>query len=522
MPVLETRDITKLFPGVVANDRVSFSLERGEIVALLGENGAGKSTLMNVVYGLLSPDNGTVLVDGLPVKIRSPRDAIDLGIGMVHQHFMLVETLTVTENIVLGREPVRYGQIVDFATAKKRVRELSDRYGLMVDPDARIADLSVGMQQRVEILKALYQGARILILDEPTAVLTPQEVLGLFQVVRSLVSEGLAVVLITHKLDEVMVSADRVVVMRDGRVVGETRPSSTDEVGLARLMVGRDVVLRVERTEARPRDVVLEVTDLAARDDRKVEALKGVTFQVRGGEILGIAGVDGNGQRELVESIVGLRRPERGTIALKGSDITHASTRHTIAAGVSHVPEDRHRRGLVLEFDLAENLILGDHSRAPFASGGVMHRKAIVATAEKRIADYDVRTPSWNLPAGNLSGGNQQKLVLARELGRDPELLVAAQPTRGLDVGAIEFVHKRILAERDSGKAVLLVSMELEEILALSDRILVMYGGRVAAEVAAADADAETLGYYMTGGTRHDADSAAAPAAPTSPAGGAL
>lgn len=512
MPVLEMRGITKLFPGVVANDRVSLQLERGEIVALLGENGAGKSTLMNVCYGLLGSDGGEILVDGAPVRIRSPRDAIALGIGMVHQHFMLIEPLTVTENIVLGHEPARFG-VIDFAQARTRVRELSERYGLKVDPDARVLDLSVGMQQRVEILKALYQGVRILVLDEPTAVLTPQEVRELFGVVRSLVSEGLAVVLITHKLDEVIQIADRVVVMRDGRVVGETRPAETDEVGLARMMVGRDVVLRIDKAEARTGAPVLQVDGLEVKDDRGLDAVRGLSLTVRGGEIVGIAGVDGNGQRELVEAIVGLRKPVAGTIRLKGDDITHAAPAATIAAGVSHVPEDRHRRGLVLEFDLAENLILGDHSRPPFADHGILRRSVIAAEAAKRIADYDVRTPSASVLAGNLSGGNQQKLVLARELGRDPELLIAAQPTRGLDVGAIEFVHRRIVAERDAGKAVLLVSMELEEVLSLSDRILVMYDGRVAAEFAGADADEERIGYYMTGGG-HTAGSAGVMTAP--------
>jgi simple sugar transport system ATP-binding protein len=503
MPVLELREITKIFPGVRANDRVSLRLERGEIVALLGENGAGKSTLMNVVYGLMAPDGGEVLVDGRRVNIRTPRDAIALGIGMVHQHFMLVQTLTVTENIILGHEPSRFG-VIDFASARTKVAELSTRYGLKVEPDEKVADLSVGMQQRVEILKALFQGARILILDEPTAVLTPQEVRELFGVVRSLVAEGLSVVLITHKLDEVMGAADRVVVMRDGRVVGETTPLQTDQVGLARMMVGRDVVFSVEKTPPKIGETVLEVRDLAVLDDRRLEALKCISLSVRAGEVVGIAGVDGNGQRELVEAIVGLRKPTSGSISLRGKDITHAAPHATIHAGVSHVPEDRQRRGLVLEFDLAENLVLGDQSDAPYATAGIMHGRVIDATARERIADYDVRTPSIHVLAGNLSGGNQQKLVLAREMGRDPELLVAAQPTRGLDVGAIEFVHRRILAERDSGKAVLLVSMELDEIMSLSDRILVMYEGRVAAELNSDEADAERIGYFMTGGSKKD------------------
>jgi ABC-type uncharacterized transport system ATPase subunit len=509
MAVLELRDVTKVFPGVVANDAVSLKLERGEIVALLGENGAGKSTLMNVVYGLLTADGGEVLVDGEPVRIRTPRNAIDLGIGMVHQHFMLVEPLTVTENIVLGHEPVR-GPVLDLAKARAAVCEISDRYGLKVDPDARIMDLQVGFQQRVEILKALYQGARILILDEPTAVLTPQEVTELFAVVRTLVNEGLSVVLITHKLEEVLAVADRVIVMRDGKVVGETRPAETDEVALARMMVGRDVVLRIEKGAAKPGEVALKVVDLHVEDDRRLLAVKGVDFEVRRGEILGIAGVSGNGQSETVEAIVGLRQPKSGRIELLGRDITRGSARDAIAAGVSHVPEDRHKRGLVLEFDLAENLILGDHRELPYSKRGLMHPKSIGEVARSRIGDFDVRTPSEHVLAGALSGGNQQKLVLAREIGRDPELLIAAQPTRGLDVGAIEFVHKRILAERDAGKAVLLVSLELEEVLALADRIIVMYEGRIVAEFAAGEADALMLGVFMTGGGREHDRSAAA------------
>jgi ABC-type uncharacterized transport system ATPase subunit len=510
MPVLELREITKVFPGVRANDRVSLKLERGEIVALLGENGAGKSTLMNVAYGLLSADSGQILVDDKPVRIRTPRDAIALGVGMVHQHFMLVEPLSVTENIILGNEPARFG-VLDRAKARERVVELSAEYGLRVDPDATVGELSVGMQQRVEILKALYQGARILILDEPTAVLTPQEVRELFAVIRSLVKAGLSVVLITHKLDEVMGAADRVVVMRDGRVVGETTPSATDQIGLARMMVGRDVVLRIDKTPSKPGETVLQVTDLVVPGERGLEAVKGVSFTVRAGEIVGIAGVDGNGQTQLVEAIVGLRRPSAGRIDLKGRDITHAPSRETIEAGVSHVPEDRHRRGLVLEFDLAENLILGDHRRPPYASRGITDPKAISETARKRIADYDVRTPSEHVLAGALSGGNQQKLVLARELGREPGLLVAAQPTRGLDVGAIEFVHGRLLAERGNGTAILVVSMELEEVMSLSDRILVMYGGRVVAEFAAGEADADRIGYFMTGGKSPEVSPEAAP-----------
>ena len=503
-PVLELRHITKRFPGVRANDDVSITVHRGEVLALLGENGAGKSTLMNVAYGLLAADAGEMLVDDSVVDIKRPRQAIDLGIGMVHQHFMLVEPLTVTENIVLGLEPTSFGGVLDTQTARARVVELSGQYGLKVDPDARVIDLSVGMQQRVEILKALYREARILILDEPTAVLSPQEVDELFDIVRKLVNEGLSVVIITHKLDEVRAFSDRIIVMRAGRVVGETTPAEASEADLARMMVGREVVFRVEKRPSTPRDVVLEVKDLEVLDDRKLHAVRGVSLVVREGEIVGIAGVDGNGQRELVEAIVGLRRPSAGQLLLRGKDITHANAAASIGAGVSHVPEDRQRRGLILEFDLVENLALGDHRRPPYVRHGVLDRRAMDETAKTRIADYDVRTPSEHIAAGNLSGGNQQKLVLARELGRDPDLLVAAQPTRGLDVGAIEFVHRRILAERDGGKAVLLVSMELEEVMSLSDRILVMYEGRIVAEYEAGTVSEQELGLYMTGGGEGD------------------
>jgi len=515
-PVLELKHITKRFPGVLANNDVSAAVAPGEVLALLGENGAGKSTLMNVAYGLLDADEGEIVVDGEIVKIRAPRDAIALRIGMVHQHFMLVEPLTVTENIVLGMEPSGPFGIIDQATARARVVELSDRYGLKVDPDARVRDLSVGRQQRVEILKALYREARILILDEPTAVLTPQEVRELFEIVRELVAQGLAVVIITHKLDEVMAFADRIIVMRNGAVVGETSPSACNEEGLAKMMVGREVVLRVEKGPSTPGANVLQVTDLTALDDRKLEALKGVSFVVREGEIVGIAGVDGNGQTELIEAIMGLRRPTAGTVQLRGKDITHDSPAGTIAAGVSHVPEDRHRRGLVLEFDLVENVALGDQRRPPFSRFGVLNRKALDAEARSRIAEYDVRTPSEHVAAANLSGGNQQKLVLARELGRNPDLLIAAQPTRGLDVGAIEFVHRRILAERDSGKGVLLVSMELEEVMSLSDRILVMYEGRVVAEFEGGTVTEEELGYYMTGGKKRNSGGSASSSEVTS------
>ncbi len=518
VPALELRGITKTFPGVIANQDVSLTVHPGEVVALLGENGAGKSTLMNVAYGLLEADAGEVLVGGEPVQIRNPRDAIALGIGMVHQHFMLAEPLTVTESIILGNEPTSVLGVIDRKAARSAVIGLSERYGLEIDPDARIMDLSVGSQQRVEILKALYREAKILILDEPTAVLTPQEVRELFDIVRGLVADGLAVVIITHKLEEVMAFSDHILVMRNGRVVGETSPDACSEQSLAKMMVGRDVVLRVDREPREPGDTILRVTDLEVLDDRKLPAVRGVSFEVREGEVVGIAGVAGNGQSELVDAIMGLRRPVAGTVMLRDKNITRTTTDSTIAAGVSHIPEDRHRRGLVLDFDLVENLALGDQKREPYSRYGMLKRQVMEREAVKRIADYDIRTPGAHVITANLSGGNQQKVVVARELARDPEFLIAAQPTRGLDVGAIEFVHRQILAERASGKGILLSSLELEEILSLSDRILVMYEGRVVAEFSADEATEEVLGYYMTGGKGEPVDAAQAVALETSSA----
>ena len=499
-PLLELKGITKRFPGVVANDHVDFELAKGEVHALLGENGAGKSTLMNILYGLYHPDEGEVRLNGQHVTIDSPRAAIDLGIGMVHQHFMLIPVMTVAENIVLGVEP-HTGPFLDIDGAEKRVRELSERFGLAVRPDARIESISVGMQQRVEILKALYRGAEILILDEPTAVLTPQEAEELFEIIRSLQAEGKSIVFISHKLGEVLAIADRVTVLRRGKTIETVPREGATEEGLARLMVGREVLLRVEKTPAEPAEPLLTVEDLRVLDERKLEAVRGISLEVRSGEIVGIAGVDGNGQSELVEAITGLRRPESGRIVAAGEDITNEGARVSLEAGIGHIPEDRQRRGLVLDFTLAENIALKDYCEEPDSRWGWLFPKRLLARAKKLLTEFDVRGGGPRTLAASLSGGNQQKVVVAREVSRDPRILVAAQPTRGLDVGAIEFVHRRLVAERDEGRAILLVSFELDEILSLSDRILVVYEGSVVGEYSP-DVSEEELGIAMTGGRR--------------------
>jgi simple sugar transport system ATP-binding protein len=499
-PLLELKGITKRFPGVVANDHVDFELAKGEVHALLGENGAGKSTLMNILYGLYHPDEGEVRLNGQHVTIDSPRAAIDLGIGMVHQHFMLIPVMTVAENIVLGVEP-HSGPFLDIDGAEKRVRELSERFGLAVRPDARIESISVGMQQRVEILKALYRGAEILILDEPTAVLTPQEAEELFEIIRSLQAEGKSIVFISHKLGEVLAIADRVTVLRRGKTIETVPREGATEEGLARLMVGREVLLRVEKTPAEPAEPLLTVEDLRVLDERKLEAVRGISLEVRSGEIVGIAGVDGNGQSELIEAITGLRRPESGRILAAGKDITNEGARVSLEAGIGHIPEDRQRRGLVLDFTLAENIALKDYCEEPDSRWGWLFPKRLLARAKKLLTEFDVRGGGPRTLAASLSGGNQQKVVVAREVSRDPRILVAAQPTRGLDVGAIEFVHRRLVAERDEGRAILLVSFELDEILSLSDRILVVYEGRVVGEYSP-DVSEEELGIAMTGGRR--------------------
>ncbi|WP_346929751.1 ABC transporter ATP-binding protein [Clostridium sp.] len=480
--VIEMKGITKVFPGTIANDSVNFDLLQGETHVLLGENGAGKTTLMNILYGLYQQEKGDIYVNGNLVKINNPSEAIKLGIGMVHQHFMLVHNFTVAENIVLGCEPNK-GLRMDRKKAYNDVKELSDKYGFSIDPNAIIEDISVGQQQKVEILKALYRGAKILILDEPTAVLTPQEIEELGKILDNLKKEGKSVILITHKLKEVMSMSD----------------TSIDE--LAELMVGRKVNLVVEKIEPELTGEVLKVENLSANDQRGIPAVKNVSFTVNGGEILGIAGVDGNGQTELLEVLTGLRKGHNGKISLNGKDLYGKSPREIIDSGVGHIPEDRHKRGLILKYSLFENSILGIHKNKEFNKGIMMDYKAIKKHCDTLIEEFDVRTPSNEVNASALSGGNQQKLIAAREISKDPTLLIAAQPTRGIDVGAIEYIHSRLVDERDKGKAVLLVSLELDEILALSDRIAVMYDGEIVDILDRKDADEQKLGILMAGGS---------------------
>ena len=498
------RQIVKQFPGVLANDHVDFDVRAGEIHALVGENGAGKSTLMNILYGLIPADSGEIVIDGAPVTMHGPRDAISQGIGMVHQHFMLIPVFTVGENVVLGREPTSPGDFYDQARARREITDLTRRYGLSLDPDARVGDLPVGLQQRVEIVKVLYRGAKILILDEPTGVLTPQESTELFKVLRDLVKGGKTIVFISHKLKEVLEISDRITVMRRGKVVGHLITKDTSEQEIARLMVGREVLLRVDKPPARPGDAVLTVENLTAISDQGVPALKGVSFELRKGEILGIAGVEGNGQSELVEVLAGTRRASGGRVLLGGREIENVGAAAIRLAGVSHVPEDRRGAGLVLNYSIAENLILG-RQRTPLFTweGLVLRLRAIFDWARKLIKEFDIRTPGPATAARNLSGGNQQKIIVAREMAVQPRVLLAAQPTRGVDIGAIEFIHRRLVAERDAGAGILLVSAELDEIRSLSDRIAVMYEGRIVS-FEPADASEERLGLLMTGGGAGD------------------
>jgi len=498
--VLQAKGITKRFPGVLANDGVDCDLYKGEIHALLGENGAGKTTLMNVIYGLYEADEGEIFLNGEMVDIDDPNDAITYGIGMVHQHFMLIPVFTVAENIMLGAEAVR-GLALDRRSVVERVRELSKQYGLEVDPHAYVRDLPVGLQQRVEIVKALYRGADILILDEPSAVLTPQEVEELFRIMRELTTQGVSIIFITHKLKEVLAIADRITVMRAGKTVGTVTPQETDEARLAAMMVGREVILKVQKEPAQPGEEILKIEDLHVLDERGVKAVRGVSLSVRAGEILGVAGVQGNGQSELIEALTGLRPVESGAVSIANEDVTGNPPRSIIESGTAHIPEDRQRHGLVLSYPVTDNLVLCTYYRPPFAKHNVLDHQAIDENGRRLVEAFDIRTPSPYVPTAKLSGGNQQKVIVARELSRPIKLLIANQPTRGLDVGSIEYIHREIIAMRDAGCAVLLVSAELDEIMALSDRIAVMYNGQVMDVIAVDDASKKKLGLLMAGST---------------------
>lgn len=497
-PVLEVRGLTKRFPGVLANDHISLQLMKGEVLGLLGENGAGKSTLMNLIYGLYAPDEGEILINGQPARIHNPNDAIALGIGMVHQHFQLVPVLTVTENIMLGNESVR-GPFLNRRAAKNRILEIAGQYGLEVDPDALVQDLPVGVQQRVEIIKALYRKCDILILDEPTAVLTPQEAEGLFGIMRTLLDRGVSIIFITHKLKEVLEICDRIAVLRGGKVAGHADPITATRESLAALMVGRDVILTVDKSPAKPGAPVLVMKDLVVKDDRDLLAVRGLNLEVRMGEILGVAGVQGNGQTELVEAITGLRSIAGGHVYLDAHDITHARPRRITEIGIAHVPEDRQKNGMVRDFPVKDNLVLQTYYVEPFSEGIVTAEDEITENAERLVKQFDVRTPSIFVNIGKLSGGNQQKTIVAREFSRPVKLLIAAQPTRGLDVGSIEFIHKQIVRMRDAGTAVLLVSAELDEILSLSDRVAVMYAGKIIDILPIEEADRNRVGLLMAG-----------------------
>jgi len=502
--VIEMLDIRKEFPGIVANDNITLQVKKGEIHALLGENGAGKSTLMNVLFGLYQPEKGQIRVNGQEVKITDPNVANDLGIGMVHQHFMLVQNFTVTENIILGNEPTRTGKI-NIKKAAQDIQELSNQYGLSVDPYAKIQDISVGMQQRVEILKTLYRGADILIFDEPTAALTPQEITELIQIMKKLIQEGKSIILITHKLKEIMSVCDRCTIIRKGVGVGTVNVQETNPDELAALMVGREVHFKTEKKTATPKEAVLTIKELVVEDSRGVEAVSSLDLSVRAGEIVGIAGVDGNGQTELIEAITGLRKIKSGSVTLKNQELSTLSTRKITESGVGHIPQDRHKHGLVLDYTIGENIGLQTYYQKPMSKSGILNYKELYKKAKELIAEYDVRTPSEYTQARSLSGGNQQKAIIAREVDRSPELLIAAQPTRGLDVGAIEFIHKKLIEERDKGRAVLLVSLELDEVMNLSDRIAVIYEGKIVDIVDPKETNEQELGLLMAGGTREKA-----------------
>jgi simple sugar transport system ATP-binding protein len=496
---LELRGITKRFPGVLANDRVDLKVSSGEILGLLGENGAGKTTLMNILYGLYSADEGEILIDDVPQSFSGPGDAIAAGIGMVHQHFMLVPVFTVTENVVLGVEPVGLGGVIDIKEAKREAREISQKYGLEVDPDAVIEDIPVGIQQRVEIIKVLFRNAEFLIFDEPTAVLTPQEIEEFFGILNGLREAGKAIIFITHKLKEVIEVSDDIAVLRRGAMVGGADPATTTEADLANLMVGRPVELVVAKEDSQPGERVLTVSDLVVLDDRDQVSVNSISFDVKAGEIVGVAGVQGNGQTELVEALTGLRGVAGGTVKIGDKDVTHATPRQIHESSVAHVPEDRQRSGLVMSFSITENMVLDGYYHEPYSRGIKMDWDSARTKAAELVEQYDVRTPSTEVAANTLSGGNQQKVIVAREFGRDVQLVVASQPTRGIDVGSIEYIHERIVEERDQGAALLIVSTELDEVMALSDRILVMFDGKVVAEYQGGAVTAEEIGLAMAG-----------------------
>ncbi|VLB92278.1 ABC transporter ATP-binding protein [Streptococcus pneumoniae] len=497
--VIEMRDITKVFGGFVANDKINLHLRKGEIHALLGENGAGKSTLMNMLAGLLEPTSGEIAVNGQVVNLDSPSKAASLGIGMVHQHFMLVEAFTVAENIILGSELTKNG-VLDIAGASKEIKALSERYGLAVDPSAKVADISVGAQQRVEILKTLYRGADILIFDEPTAVLTPSEIDELMVIMKNLVKEGKSIILITHKLDEIRAVSDRVTVIRRGKSIETVEIAGATNADLAEMMVGRSVSFKTEKQASKPKEVVLSIKDLVVNENRGVPAVKNLSLDVRAGEIVGIAGIDGNGQSELIQAITGLRKVESGSIELKGDSIVGLHPRQITELSVGHVPEDRHRDGLILEMMISENIALQTYYKEPHSKNGILNYSNITSYAKKLMEEFDVRAASELVPAAALSGGNQQKAIIAREIDRDPDLLIVSQPTRGLDVGAIEYIHKRLIEERDNGKAVLVVSFELDEILNVSDRIAVIHDGKIQGIVSPETTNKQELGVLMAGG----------------------
>ena len=497
--VIEMREITKVFGEFVANDKINLELCKGEIHALLGENGAGKSTLMNMLAGLLEPTSGEIVVNGQVVKLDSPSKAASLGIGMVHQHFMLVEAFTVAENIILGSELTKNG-VLDIARATREINELSERYGLAVDPSAKVADISVGAQQRVEILKTLYRGADILIFDEPTAVLTPSEIDELMAIMKNLVKEGKSIILITHKLDEIRAVSDRVTVIRRGKSIETVEIAGATNADLAEMMVGRSVSFKTEKQEAQPKEVILSIKDLVVNENRGVPAVKNLSLDVRAGEIVGIAGIDGNGQSELIQAITGLRKIESGSVELKGQSIVGLHPRQITEMSVGHVPEDRHRDGLVLEMMISENIALQTYYKEPLSKKGILNYTNIIGYAKQLMQEFDVRAASEIVPASALSGGNQQKAIIAREVDRNPDLLIVSQPTRGLDVGAIEYIHKRLIQERDNGKAVLVVSFELDEILNVSDRIAVIHDGKIQGIVTPETTNKQELGVLMAGG----------------------